>query len=108
MGSLACDQRADRLTTDRNPSHRPAERAVTGIQPQIFKAVRPTNGVPSGVIGRRPVQKVPARHDRRVDRDREPPFPAFPTRLQQLGVKTNNFRHSANTMRLSKRVMAIL
>ncbi len=51
------DQIADKLPGA--AGHGPAKRAVAGVLSHRFLyAVRPTTGVPSGVIGRRPVQNV--------------------------------------------------
>ncbi|STS83566.1 Uncharacterised protein [Klebsiella pneumoniae] len=70
---------------------------------RFLYAVRPTTGVPSGVIGRRPVQNVacstwPPRGNRIAHHHLQ----GFATRLQQRFVKTDDLRHAADPNALNR------
>lgn len=47
------------------------------LKATILYAVRPTTGVPSGIIGRRPVVQTALLQGRRAGTNRAPPSPGF-------------------------------
>lgn len=82
---------------------------MTGIQPQIFKACTPDN---RRAVWRHRAQTSP--ESRLLDMTAawieiaNHHLQRFTTRLQQLGIKTNNLRHSANTNAVIETGNAIL